>query len=279
MVVGHRGRLADALRRSASSQKLELKFLTQDIQIERPGFLNILQERVRNTLVGRESKKTTLLMLSAIVDPSQPKSLVAKANLEIPKRLFDYVLNLGLTPKMVTIGSVMERLTAGNEYIASKQELSNWLIENLDQDDFAHIRFPTLVGATPPPRHMFLFQLAAAVANQSEFRMSRGNQYRQYLRYSDAAKIVFDSILKANLDCLQGVIEPPCPTPVKLRSVAIEAKRSLYPSLKLVFDKELDPVRDFYSLNELINGRQQLASGSLDIALSAIKQWLKNNLI
>lgn len=104
--------------------------------------------------------------------------------------------------RLITFGTVMEQLpnyAKSNIYLDSKLRFfetytsnEEWLRSNL------HIQMHTLYGGFKLNPHMFLGQIYLAVMNRSEFRMSSGEQIREYHHVNDDANAVKFLVTRSN---------------------------------------------------------------------------------
>jgi nucleoside-diphosphate-sugar epimerase len=145
--------------------------------------------------ISSESSSNTIMILSGIMDPSEDKELINKVNFQLPKNIIKACE--GTTSKIVTFGSVMEDLSPEvNHYIASKNKLSEFI--NSTSVDVLSVKIHTLYGGGAPNTYMFLGQLLDSIINKTEFKMSSGNQLREYHHVDDDSKAIME-LLRQNI--------------------------------------------------------------------------------
>jgi nucleoside-diphosphate-sugar epimerase len=108
--------------------------------------------------------------------------------------------------RYLTIGTVMENFPDAcepNAYLRSKLELGRWLVARSSEPQWAgrcrHVRLHTVYGGTQLKPHMFLGQVVAALRANQEFRMSSGEQLREYHHVDDVV-LSLTAILEAQWD-------------------------------------------------------------------------------
>jgi len=114
------------------------------------------------------------------------------ANYQLP--LFLSQQSILLDYRLITFGTVMEQLpkyAMTNNYLESKLRFYNqfqlnesWASSNL------HIQMHTLYGGGHIHPHMFLGQIYNSLINQESFKMSGGEQIREYHHVDDVAKAI-----------------------------------------------------------------------------------------
>ena len=108
-------------------------------------------------------------------------------NFKMPRNLLTYCN--GKDMQVVTFGSVMEnfaKYSETNNYLKSKISLRNWIVENFNTSKFSlHLQMHTLYGGMRVQQHMFLGQIIESIRRQELFRMSAGNQIREYHHIDD----------------------------------------------------------------------------------------------
>ena len=99
--------------------------------------------------------------------------------------------------RFMTFGTIHERFEAAishNLYFMTKYLLSQWISEFSAQHPptgrILHLRLHTLYGL-PLHSRMFLGQIAEALKSDSPFRMSSGEQIREYHHVEDIAECVY----------------------------------------------------------------------------------------
>lgn len=138
------------------------------------------------------------------------------ANYELPLFIIDSVKKF--SNKIVTFGTIQELLNTNlNNYTQSKYkffneiEARNWLDRKL-----LHVRLHTIYGGKELKPATFVGQIIEHISNLSIFKMSSGEQIREYHHINDTVQIL-DRILEMNL---QGPIEISHGKPFKLSLMA-----------------------------------------------------------
>jgi nucleoside-diphosphate-sugar epimerase len=136
--------------------------------------------------------KVDIVFASGVTDPSAPNADLTLANVERPVGMIEATIDCKQF-RYLTIGSVLETfpsLAANNPYLASKMTL--WAhIKNLSTDPrllgrIAHLRAHTCYGGAPAS-HSFLGQMYDSLRTGQPFRMSEGQQLREYAHVDDVA--------------------------------------------------------------------------------------------
>ena len=153
---------------------------------------------------------------------------VTSARLDIKEiNLANYQLPLFLSEqselldyRLITFGTIMEQLpkyATSNNYLESKLRFYNqfqlnesWASSNL------HIQMHTLYGGRQIHPHMFLGQIYNSLTNLESFKMSGGEQIREYHHVDDVAKairVIVETQQSGLRDISNGV-------PEKLKNIA-----------------------------------------------------------
>lgn len=127
--------------------------------------------------------------------------------------------------RFVTLGSIFEifpEVCAQNPYLQSKLKLSQWVQAQSQNLNLRHLRLHTLYGGdrTHLKEHMFLGQIAKSLTSGSDFKMSSGEQLREYHHVDDIAR----GILSGLTTLWQGsqICEINSGKPLKLKDIATE---------------------------------------------------------
>jgi len=78
--------------------------------------------------------------------------------------------------------------------MCSKRKFHEFILDQGTDHNWNHFQLHTLYSENLPKPHMFLGQLLNAIKENRKFRMSSGNQLRQFHHTSDVAKSVVSSI-------------------------------------------------------------------------------------
>jgi nucleoside-diphosphate-sugar epimerase len=137
-----------------------------------------------------------IIVASGLINSSDSAQL-RYSNLEFPRNLIQVALKYPGT-RCMTFGTIHERFDAvvsHNAYFMSKYLLSQWISDFSQQQHpssgrILHLRLHTLYGLPLHPR-MFLGQIAEALKSGFPFKMSSGEQLREYHHAEDIAECVF----------------------------------------------------------------------------------------
>lgn len=127
------------------------------------------------------SEPNDIYVAIGIVSSKAETKNLERVNFHIPQKIADIIK--GTDSRIFTFGSIMEKdrkIAQSNAYIGTKEKLSKYLKENLQEKNFLHVRLHTLYGGQNLNPEMFLGQLFYAIRNKTEFQMSSGNQLREY---------------------------------------------------------------------------------------------------
>ena len=168
-----------------------------------------------------------VIVASGLINSSDLEQLLY-SNLEFPRNLIHAICTYSGS-RLMTFGTIHERFDdaiSHNAYFKSKYLLSQWISDFSAQHSLSerllHIRLHTLYGLPLNPR-MFLGQIAEALGTGSLFRMSSGEQLREYHHVEDIAECVFRLCQKQwNLG---PVLEISSGEAIRLRDLAIAVFR------------------------------------------------------
>lgn len=136
-----------------------------------------------------------VILACGVTDPKTPEAELRYSNFLFPQRLIHACLpHPGV--RFITLGTVMENFPeacAANPYLKSKYDLGSWMQSLASQTGNAgrllHVRLHTVYGGARQlvKPHMFLGQMLHALEQNREFRMSAGDQLREYHHVDDIA--------------------------------------------------------------------------------------------
>jgi nucleoside-diphosphate-sugar epimerase len=166
------------------------------------------------------------IFVAGLVDSGAASADLNSINVDAPLRLID---ELSRDPdpgrhRLITFGSVLERrpeLSMGNAYLNSKARLfETWQRVHSELPlTWIHVQLHTLFGGTKPPHpSMFTGQMLAALTTGSQFKMSGGEQLREYHHVDDIARSVLHFL--ATHPSASRTLELSCGRPVRLRDLA-----------------------------------------------------------
>lgn len=189
-LIGGNGRLGKSISRVFKNQNLIVLNRKEYEDWFKKNKIKDIKSRLD---INSSSKEDIVMILSGIMNPSEDKELIFNVNYELPKNII--IANQDSNNKILTFGSVMEDLSPeANNYIASKNKLSNF-IDNLSANILA-LKIHTLYGGDVPNDYMFLGQLLESLKNKKSFKMSSGNQLREYHHVDDDSKAIKELLTK-----------------------------------------------------------------------------------
>ncbi|ATM93996.1 ADP-glyceromanno-heptose 6-epimerase [Yersinia frederiksenii] len=237
-VIGGRGRLGNAICKS---------YLPEDItSLDRSIYANwwniACQDDISRYFEARTKPGSLIFITAGILDPKLAQEAHLNVNYLLPKNIIEATSHLGL--KVVTFGTIMEELVSTkNAYIESKSMLSNFISELSDVNTL-HIRIHTLYGNGLPSPSMFLGQLYSALKNRSIFKMSSGNQLREYHHIDDDVAAIHTLINKK----IHGIFNLNHGKPVKLKDIASYVFEKLFSEELLSIGAYPEPKYDNYHI-------------------------------
>lgn len=170
--------------------------------------------------------QVTVVFANGITNPRLPVGEIRASNVEFP---FSVISALRERPqfRFLTIGTIFENFPqacAANAYLGSKLELGSRMSElsRGGVDHFLHVRLHTVYGARMAP-HMFLGQVARAIATRTPFAMSSGEQMREYHHVDDVSG-AFGALLDRDWEKAApgGIVQINSGEPVRLAELARE---------------------------------------------------------
>ena len=171
---------------------------------------------------------TDVILACGVTDPKLAAETIRYSNTEFPQRLMSNCLRLPLV-RFISLGTVMENFPeacAANPYLKSKFDLGLWIQALAEKPEylcrFRHLRLHTIYGGSRElvKPHMFLGQILGALEKNLEFKMSSGDQLREYHHVDDIAEAILgiaDQDWNANESALVGVHSG---NPVRLADLA-----------------------------------------------------------
>lgn len=135
------------------------------------------------------------IFANGVTDPRAGQEVLQAANLRFPQQIIQATSEVA-PHRYLTIGTVHERFTdlaVSNPYLNSKLELGRWMESMAARPDFRlrllHLRLHTLFSDHPKP-HMFLGQMLNSIQKGEVFRMSSGEQVREYHHADFIAQVI-----------------------------------------------------------------------------------------
>ncbi|MCE0723352.1 NAD-dependent epimerase/dehydratase family protein [Legionella resiliens] len=222
VIIGARSRLGRSLAQFSPLDKpilLDRKIYDGWWQKNSADKISYFFEDLHKKWRSNASEQTPVVFVPAgILDPNQPEMEHFQVNFSLAKNIIEGAGRLGF--HTVTFGTVMETLIGSqtsNAYIASKTRLGDYVTNySVKHATALHIRLHTLYGVGLPSPFMFLGQVLHAILHHSDFKMSPGNQLREYHHIDD------DVLAMINLVLLKksGVVELSHGQPLTLKYLA-----------------------------------------------------------
>ena len=154
---------------------------------------------------------------AGVIDPNWDEKELFQINFLLPANIIRAISHSDV--RLVTFGTVLENiesLNTSNAYLRSKLKLHDFIQENLNTN-VLHLQMHTWYGGSKNPNHMFLGQVLDSIKNKTRFKMSSGNQLREYHHISDdveALKHVLDSDFR-------GIVHISHGNPLRLKNLAL----------------------------------------------------------
>jgi nucleoside-diphosphate-sugar epimerase len=176
-----------------------------------------------------------IVFAGGVTDPQLPDALIREANAIFPAQIIAATLDRPAI-RYVTLGTVMENfpeVCEANAYLRSKRELGDWLVAQASSPNVArrirHVRLHTIYGGADKrflKPHMFLGQVALSLISVKEFRMSSGEQIREYHHADDIAQSLAALLDRHWLDDESSIVQINSGAPVRLGELATELFRA-----------------------------------------------------
>ena len=156
------------------------------------GHLNAPQLREKIAQTGAIEGPCDFILANGLTDPKISPDLLMASNLRFPQMAVE-AMSGHPGCRFVTFGTIFENFPEAcktNPYMRSKLDLSQWILSHSNSDrQFIHFRLHTLYGGKAAP-HLFLGQMIEAIRSNSEFKMTRGDQIREYHHVDDISYAV-----------------------------------------------------------------------------------------
>jgi nucleoside-diphosphate-sugar epimerase len=91
---------------------------------------------------------------------------------------------------VVTFGSIQENFSVVNNYVQSKKDFLKLSLEMGKLPAHVHFQLHTIYGIHAPKNHMLLGKVLEAIRDNSNLKMTSGEQFREYWHATDVAKFV-----------------------------------------------------------------------------------------
>jgi nucleoside-diphosphate-sugar epimerase len=184
-ILGENGRLANAVYEEYAEEEPR-KIGKQDYLKWLDLSIADLESYFRKNLPS----KSIIFVTAGIVDKSVSPEVIEQINVLLPVKILEASKNLDLIT--ITIGSISEHFLAHDDlYIKSKRDLSYYIRTHETIKNNLHVRLHTLYGgSTPPHVNMFLGNAFESIQNRRVFKMSSGQQLREYHHVNDVARAI-----------------------------------------------------------------------------------------
>ena len=185
MIFGAHGQLGASLLKGFAQADPTTTLKT--LSWKEVGHLNapLLREKIAQT--GALEGPCDFILANGLTDPKISPDLLMASNLRFPQMVAE-AMQGHPGCRFVTFGTIFENFPETcktNPYMRSKLELSQWILSQANGDQrFIHFRLHTLYGGKIV-RHLFLGQMIEAIRSNSEFKMTRGDQIREYHHVDD----------------------------------------------------------------------------------------------
>ncbi|WP_337879011.1 NAD-dependent epimerase/dehydratase family protein [Rheinheimera sp.] len=185
-VIGGRGRLGAAIASEFCAEDMVLPLRNEYVSWSEAG----AADHVVRYLEKNKTPDATIFVASGILDPNQGDEELRKVNYYLPKNIIDAACTLGM--KVVTFGTVMESLSsAPNLYVQSKLAIAEHVRKKAAAGaSVTHIQLHTLYGRGNPSPFMFLGQVLSSLRSKQMFKMTSGQQLREYHHFDDDVKAI-----------------------------------------------------------------------------------------
>ena len=184
ILFGARGQLGSALFSVLNEHTNIRSFAWQELE-------TILDYPVSLKSKIFDSRPCDVLFAAGLTNPGDSPTRLHRSNLEFVQNVVTAAQ--GLDVRFLTFGTIQEHfpeLCATNPYLGSKLELGRWMALQAGIHEatgrFLHLRLHTLYGGASKP-HMFLGQIVRSLQDRTVFRMSSGDQLREYHHANDVA--------------------------------------------------------------------------------------------
>lgn len=185
-IIGSRGRLASSIADQYAPQRI--------LRLDRSEYeswgLADGTEKVARFFSEQSRTQGTVYVCSGLLDPSLPLDELIRVNYHLPHNVIEGASKCGL--HTVTFGSIMEEFgSTDNNYVKSKALLSDFIDSQIARGAaIHHIKLHTLYGDGEPSSFMFLGQILHALRNGAPFKMTSGQQLREYHHIDDDVKAI-----------------------------------------------------------------------------------------
>ena len=264
LVIGENSRLTKSLVNISKSPLIIVKKEIYENWFDKSGLILFLDN------LGF-SNYDSIVITKSIINPNCDANEINKWNFLFQKKILQTLELNNIKANVFFTGSIFEKTLIKNNYLDSKRNLSNYILNN--EFSFVNpsvIRLHTLFGIGIPPKNMFLGQIFNSLKNNTKFNMSDGNQFRQYHHYNEVSNLLLNMILSSKSN--EKIIDLSGEIWIKLKDLA-NSIYSYFDCLELLNIGSLKK-----SQNEIINTNNQFISNGdfqFENPLMSINKYLE----
>ena len=266
-VVGSQGQLGTTLANSL--RNLAPSFAEKNFHAiafnDSPDFPQMIADQISSYDVF------DMIIATGLTNPTlDPKSL-EKANLLQVQEIISHCH--GPQRRFITLGSIFEKfpeVCQQNAYLNSKQKLSQW-VASQNTFNIRHLRLHTIYGGERKhlKEYMFLGQIAKALTSGQEFKMSSGEQLREYHHVHDVSQGILAGLSKPWNK--SQICEVNSGKPLKLKDIATELFKT-YGRLESLHIGAIDSAKG-ENMTQVFLPDFSYAHFHFRDAISGIKEW------
>lgn len=271
LVVGSRGNVAGTLLPKLREHKpgiivVSLAELSTGSHTERIRFW-------KEVIAGDD--KIELVWISACTSNDVPGSELLKLNYELPVEAISTIAGTNKLAKVTTFGTALEgRGLENNNYVKSKERLSEWLAQCVDESERRHIRTHTLISNFLPKSHMFLGQLLSSIRRRETLYLrTNGRQVREYLDLETFVSFIANAILTNN-DTVGSQETIGGGNLLSLKEVVGLVRKHHFADLQVEFATETDSEGEVYRENPIYNSINLPFIDSRSLLIRRFGEWL-----
>lgn len=188
LLIGRKGNLSRALQIYFSSENIHV--IGSDTSSK--WATSTSNDEIEAYLGGLKEKPDLIFYASGIIDPNAPLKELLDINFHLPRKLAEVSLKKNF--KLITFGTIMENIDAisvSNPYIFSKRQYLDYLNRTKNsRSNTLHLQIHTWYGGANLKPFMFLGQMYAAIQKREIFKMSSGDQLREYHHIHDDLNVL-----------------------------------------------------------------------------------------
>ena len=238
-IVGSRGRLGRQIAIEYGSTKV----ISLDRNTYQDWSISGGEKKVSLYFGDKANNRSIIFVTSGLLNPNSSSEDLYKVNYNLPKNILKGTSQLGV--KVVTFGTIMEdNVITENNYIQSKLALSEFISASSEIDLALHLKIHTLFGVGMPSPFMFLGQMLSAICQGQVFKMTSGNQLREYHHVVDEVRAIREAVEQNQL----GVLNLSHGIPVRLKDVAKAVFKRMDRKLLLSVGVVPEPIKENYDL-------------------------------